>query len=254
MKENNNQGERRQKILQALRNTKELYAIMSVCTRMPYVCCDKETFDDEVFVYFQLEEAKNEGKRLVGEKIPVHIVKIENPQLLSFYMTLYTMGVNGIVVNHGAQDEVLIQLEELIKKPEPENMPKGAVWVDNRELHLTALYMMQEMRKQPNPEMTQEMKENQEEMLAHYSRGSYIMPVKDKKEFPVLKMKNGDMLQPLFTDILEFNKFNNKKQFGLIVIKAEKIPEILAKEAKGVVINPFGVNLPLSVKRQKKEQ
>lgn len=249
-----NRAPEKLKIIQALRNTKELYAIMSVCTKMPYVCCDADTYDDEVFVYFQLEDAQNEGKRLVGEKTPVHIVKIENQRLLSFYMTLYTMGVNCIVVNHGIQKEEHIQLEELIKKPEPENMPRGAVWVENRELHLTALYMMQEMRKQPNPEMTEEMKENQEEMLAHYSRGSYIMPVKDKKEFPILKMKNGDMLQPLFTDILEFNKFNNKKQFGLIVIKAEKIPEILAKEAKGVVINPFGVNLPLSVKRQKKEQ
>lgn len=253
MKENNNQAENNQKILQALRSTKELYAIMSVCTRMPYVCCDSDTYDDEVFVYFQLADAQNEGKRLVEEKIPVHIVKIENKQLLSFYMTLYTMGVNCIVVNHGIQDEIRIQLDELIKKPDSENMPKGAVWVENRELHLTALYMMQEMRRQQEPQITDEMKENQEEMLAHYSRGSYIMAVKDKKEFPILKMKNGDMMQPLFTDVLEFNKFNSKKQFGMFVVKAEKVPEILAKEAKGVVINPFGVNLPLSVKRQKQQ-
>ena len=34
-----------------LRNLEEIYVIMSGVTKMPFVLCDEETFDDEVLVY-----------------------------------------------------------------------------------------------------------------------------------------------------------------------------------------------------------
>ena len=58
----------KQQVLNQLRNAKEIYVIMSLCTRMPYVVCDKETFDDEVLIYFMEEDVKREGKRLVEER------------------------------------------------------------------------------------------------------------------------------------------------------------------------------------------
>ena len=48
-----------------LRQTQELYVIFSACTRAPYVLCDPETFDDEVFVFFDLEKAKKAGRLLL---------------------------------------------------------------------------------------------------------------------------------------------------------------------------------------------
>ena len=41
-----------------LRNLEEIYVIMSGVTKMPFVLCDEETFDDEVLVYYQEESAK----------------------------------------------------------------------------------------------------------------------------------------------------------------------------------------------------
>ena len=35
-----------------LQKAEELYAIMSLCTRMPYVDCDGETDDDQILVFF----------------------------------------------------------------------------------------------------------------------------------------------------------------------------------------------------------
>lgn len=242
--------------LTILKNAKELYVMVSPYTKMPYVTCDAETFDDEVFIYLRIEDAENEKERLAGEKVSVNLVKMENKQFLSCYINLYTMGVNCIVLNRGAEGESRIQLMELVKKPEPDNLPKGSIWVENPELHLTALYFMQEMRRHPEAGMSEELKEIQEEMLAHYNEGSYIIAVKEadgRRDIPILKMKNGDSLQPVFTDVFEFRKFNAKNQFRMLVIKAEKIPEILVQEVKGVVINPFGVNVPLSVMRKKKD-
>ena len=52
----------KQQVLNQLRNAKEIYVIMSLCTRMPYVVCDKETFDDEVLIYFTEEDVKRESR------------------------------------------------------------------------------------------------------------------------------------------------------------------------------------------------
>lgn len=242
--------------LYVLKSAKELYVLVSPHTKMPYVTCNPETFDDEILVYSREEDAEKEKKHLAEKNISVNLIKLENKQFLSCYTNLYTMGVNCIVLNHKAEGEVSVQLNELVKKPDSENLPKGSVWVENPELHLTALYFMQELRRQPEAMMSEELKEIQEEMLAHYQEGSYIIAAKEtdgRREIPILNMKNGDSLQPVFTDVFEFRKFNVNNQFHTLVIGAEKIPEILAPEVKGVVINPFGVNVPLSVTRKKKD-
>lgn len=46
-----------------LRMTEALYVLMSDFTRMPFVECSEENYDDEVFVYFQEEDAKKEAER-----------------------------------------------------------------------------------------------------------------------------------------------------------------------------------------------
>ena len=74
----------KQQVLNQLRNAKEIYVIMSLCTKMPYVVCDKETFDDEVMIYFNEEDIRREGKRLIEEKIPVQIAKVDANQMLHF--------------------------------------------------------------------------------------------------------------------------------------------------------------------------
>ena len=40
-------------VLVNLRNLEEIYVIMSGVTKMPFVLCDEETFDDEVLVYYK---------------------------------------------------------------------------------------------------------------------------------------------------------------------------------------------------------
>ena len=42
----------KQAVLGRLRDTKALYVVVSACTKLPYVVCDPETFDDEVLVFF----------------------------------------------------------------------------------------------------------------------------------------------------------------------------------------------------------
>ena len=238
MKEENKNGQspEKEQLLSSLRNAEEMYVFMSLCTKMPYVLCDEETFDDEVLLYYTEEDAQREGKKLIEQRIPIQIAKIEKKQLLGFFSSLYPMGVNGLLINNNMESEARLQL------------------VENPQLHLTALYFMQEMRRQEKPELTEELKGLQEEILVNYGRGRFIVAVHKENGMPMLKQKNGDAYQPIFTDILEFRKFNKEDQFKTMAIEAKNVPKMLVNEAKGVVINPYGVNLQIPIVRPEEPQ
>lgn len=237
-----------------LRKADAVYMLLSLCTRMPYVVCDPKTYDDEILLYFEEETAKKAAETMLKEKEPVQVVKVEKKDLLVFYVSLMPMGVNCILVNRDTPVEVSIQLDEIIRRKDPED---GKVLVENPQLHLTALYFMQEVRKEQKTELSEEMKELHEEMMVHYQRGKYILPVKENAGTLVMKQKNGQVYQPVFTDIQEYKKFlsvNREEGIKSAVLPAEKITEILAPEAAGVVVNPFGVNLQLQIRRRAQGQ
>lgn len=209
--------------------------------------CDQETFDDKVFLFFDMEDAKKEAVRLLGEKIPVTVAKLENKQLLMFYTSLYTMGVNAFSIKDES-GEHLIQLADFVKRANPGKQPDGKVWVENPSLHLTALYYMQEQRRRPGCETEPAMKEMQEEIASNFTKGTYIVALqKEGKGVPLVKLGEEQLFWPLFTDVLEFQKFNKENSMKPMVIKADKVPQLLPPEAKGIVFNPLGVNMPLTI-------
>lgn len=44
-------------VLKKMREAEAIYVLMSDCTRMPFVVCDPETYDDQVLIFFSEEEA-----------------------------------------------------------------------------------------------------------------------------------------------------------------------------------------------------
>ena len=50
---------------------------MSDCTRMPFVVCDPETYDDEVFIFFSEEDAMRGGQEFLKANNPLKIFNIE---------------------------------------------------------------------------------------------------------------------------------------------------------------------------------
>ena len=217
----------KQETLAALRTPGELYVIMSGATRLPFVFCDEETFDDEIFLYYRADDAKEKAKELQGKRYASAVVKLEDKQLLAFYTSLYTMGVNCLAVNSGTDTEISIQLSDLVIRRKPEELPEGKRPVENPALHLTAIYFMQEMRRQAEPQPTEELNKLQEELLAHYGKGTFVAAVREDGQVPILKQKDGSIYQPLFTDMLEFQKFARGEKMKMAVIPAAKIPEIL---------------------------
>jgi hypothetical protein len=243
----------RESILLKMKENEAVYIIFSTATKCPYVYCDPETFDDEIFVYFTEEEARGKWEELRKELTPVSMVRLENKHFLFFYTSLFTMGINALVVSDGTE-QVVFQLEEIVSRAQPGERKDGTVWVENPQLHLTSLYMMQDVRKN-NGKMKPEHQAMLEEVVAHFAKGKVIQPLrKEGRSIPLLKLPDGDKYQPVFTDILEFQKFNRENQFSPLVVEAVKMPRVLVKDAVGIVINPLGVNVPLKMERKQSHQ
>ena len=110
---------------------------------------------------------------------------------------------------------------------------------------------MQGMRSQAQRRRSEDLKELQEEMRAHYSKGTFVAAFREDGQVPVLKQKDGTVYQPIFTDMLELQKFIGGQKMKTAIIPAAKIPEVMVAEAKGVVINPLGVNVQLQVSKKR---
>ncbi len=236
--------------LEMLRLSKAVYVLLSGCTHLPYVECDAETYDDQILLFYREEEAKRRAKELLEEKILVQVVKVEQKSFLPFYTSLYPMGVNCIVVNDGMPDRIAVQLNELIRRNRPEQLPEGQIWVENPELHLTAIYFIQGLHRNQGQAMTEELTELHEEMLVHFGRGKYIFGVREDKGIPALKGKDGKMYQPLFTDSQEFQKFNGPNGLRAMVVEADKLRNLLPAQSEGVVLNPLGVNVQFKIRKR----
>lgn len=227
----------------------EFFVMMSACTKAPYVVCDPETFDDEVLLFFTEEEARKELSRLTEDKIPVTLAKLNTKQMLLFFTSLYTMGVNALLVFQDGETAI-VQIDEIVKRKSQDQMPDGAVWVENPELHLTALYFGQALRSPSKEDIQSRLAELQEELTAHFKRGKFIFALgREEQGTPLVKLKDGNVYQPVFTDVLEFQRFNRENKFRPVVVEGENLPKVLAKEAKGVLLNMMSVNLPLMVGR-----
>lgn len=160
--------------------------------------------------------------------------------------------MNCMVIGKGTEEEIAIQLGELVRRPEQK---PGEEPIENPELQITAMYFMQKVRSQKELKLTDETKELQEELMAHYQRGRYITAISEDKKMPILNKDDGQVLMPIFTDVQEFLKFQNENRdmkYTMGVVEAARIPEAMGPEVTGVVVNPFGIDLQLNVSRPQK--
>ena len=69
---------------------------------------------------------------------------------------------------------------------------------------------------------------------------------------PYLKDKEGKILQPVFSDVLEFEKFAKGKRLRIAKVPFDKLPNVLIEQAEALVVNPMGFNLVLNRDQLKK--
>ncbi len=246
-----------------LQKADPLYVMISDATRLPFIECDEETYDDEALLFDNQEAAQNIADSLTGKGYLVRSMEVPVNQRLAFFSSLFSMGINALLLNKGTEKSQLIELAEFISRPELPRFsseiaeqlkkdPNIKFHVENPEFHLTAIYYIQKVRNNQAGQWKKEAEELHEEMLAHYREGYYISAKSENGSMPLLRKKDGLVLQPLFTDLQEFAKFqraNKGMKLQNFIVSEKNFLKFLVKEASGIVINPFGISLVLQVKR-----
>lgn len=239
-----------------------LYVLFSNATKNPYIECDPETYDDQVFAFASEAKAKEVMHKYNDEKkIVLGVAKIPNDHILKFIGSLFAFGVNALMFTDDMQ--IRIQLDQLLKKPDIEKLKADKIPRMNPDIQLTAGYFLQEIRRK-DVERTQEEKvrvhQMEEEMAVNLFRMRFIIGIDlsenggklDKEhpnfKLPFVKLQNGDTYVPCFSDLSEFQKFQAKNKalkLSLIAVPYDSLLQF-TKQSKGIVLNPAGFNLILS--------
>lgn len=234
--------------------------IVAYCayTNMPFVVCDPETFNDQVWIFDTEAQLQEFAKPYTEKKILLRGVKYLNKNFLGFFSMLCTIGVNELVFV-GETGKEMIELSDLIRRPDFSKLPKEKQPVENAQLQLTGLYFMQEASRPVPNEQKEQLKELEEELAANLFKAKYIVPIeflegpeseaeklKNRKyRLPILKNKNEDIFQPVFTDPAELAKFNRENKFKALVVPFNNLSKLLIKDSKGFLLNPAGFHIAM---------
>lgn len=231
----------------------QLYVIFGVGTRLPFVTCDEEDFTDQIWTFVEEEKAKHYADvRRENFQDILAVVKVTREQLLQFFSGLYSYGIDVIMFQ---EEERLtkLPLNKLVVQPDFSKLPADKRPFLNPQMQLSGIHFMQEMhRKERN---AQALHEYEEEMAVNIVRSRFLVPHEIEGDAPLadgsniripcVTNKDGQMFQPIFTDLQEMAKFDKERKFRASAIPFQNIQKAMGKEVKGIVINPMSLNIIL---------
>lgn len=184
-------------------------------------------------------------------------MKYEKKDFPRLYGTLYAIGVNSVIWTDGdKQIEVEIQRiasQRDMSKIEPAKRP-----LLNPSLELSGIYFMQELRRPVKQEEHKNIRELEEELIANLRKAEFLIAINAEQEengklhIPYLKNKDDKILQPVFTDVMEFEKFGRGKNLRVAKVTMDKLPGLMIPQASAYVVNPLGFNLILNKEQVEK--
>ena len=250
-------------MIKNLQKLEQFYTITSRSTNLTYAQCDETTFDDQAFLFSQEQDAEEFCGKLNEANYPSIVSKVEKAEIQKFYTGLYLTGINRVAFHNGTGFTYL-PLESIVTLKLPEQNAKTPP-VSNPALQLTGIYFLQELRRpsesSQDPERMKKIRELEQELMADLIRSRFILAlditdVKGKLDLrkpspdlkmPYLKNPAGDILQPVFSDLWEFEKFRGKstRKLQLMTVPFQGLVPAIIQNAKGYALNPSGFNLVL---------
>lgn len=242
-------------MIKKLQKLEQVYVLFAESTRLPFIECDPEDFDDQVYMYADQESAQDAVKAYGERQMPLKTIKLEKKQMLVLLTSIHLLGANMLVF-HDKVSVSKIPLDQLIKM-DPKASENKNIPMSNSSLQLTVVYFIQELRrtgqKKDDMERIKRLQELEEEMTVDLIRSQFILPVNAREDdkgvqIPYVKTPSGDIFQPVFSDVWEFRKFQRgpETKLKMVVVSFEKLLPSLMEQAKGFVLNPGGVNLILT--------
>ena len=232
-----------------IQESDKLFVPYAAATRLPYVVCDEESYNDQVFLFSTEAELKAFAEKEAQKKIALLGMSFEKKTYPALYGNLHAIGVNSVVWMHG-EDKTEIELTDLAPAPDYSKLEPAKRPLLNPSLALSGIYYMQEARKQTSDRAA--LGELQEELLANVVRSEFLLPMtvdpKNPKKIlvPSFKDKDGKMSYLYFSDIIEYQKFVGKQKFLMGKVPFKKIAELPGDNSIRFVLNPLGFNLTLT--------
>jgi hypothetical protein len=247
-------GISKEEAVKELQNRDTVYVAYAQATKLPYVTCDEETYNDQVWIFSSEEGIKQFGQKKAEEKIPLLGMRFEKKAYPRLYGTLYAVGANAVVWVDG-DDQVEVEIGSIARPNDWSKIEEARRPLMNPSLQLSGIYFMQELRKPVKPEERTniaQIRELEEEVMANLRKSEFLMIMDQSKEdpkklnIPYLKNKNGDIIQPVFSDVMELEKFTKGKKFRIAKFPFAKLQDLMIAQAKAFAINPLGINLILN--------
>ena len=208
-------GISKEEAIKELQNRETVFVAYSQATKLPYVKCDEETYNDQAWIFSTEEGIKEFGKKMIEDKIEIDLTDIAKQADMS--------------------------------KIEPAKRP-----LLNPTLELSGIYFMQELRRPVEKDQHGNLRELEEELIVNLKKSEYLVamnvdPEDPKKiNIPYLKNKKEEILQPVFTDVMELEKFTKGQKLRIAKVPFAKLPELLIDKAMAYAVNPLGFNLVLN--------
>ena len=243
--------------IKEIQGRENIFVAYSQTTKLPYVTCGEESFNDQAWFFTEEEAIKEFGKKKIEEKVLLMGMRYEKKDFPKMYGLLFSIGVNTIMWNDGGE-QMEIDLERIVRKPDLSKVEPQKRPLINPTLQLSGIYFMQELRRPVPQEEHKNLRALEEELIANIKKSQFLVAMERSEEepkkinIPYLKNKDGQILQPVFSDIMEFEKFARGKKLRLAKIPFDKLPTILIEQAEALVINPMGFNLILNRDQLKK--
>lgn len=149
---------------------------------------------------------------MLEEKVLLMGMKFTKKDYPRLYGTFYAIGVNTVVWVDG-EDKIEIDLPDIAKQADMSKIEPAKRPLLNPTLELSGIYFMQELRRPVEKDQHGNLRELEEELIVNLKKSEYLVamnvdPEDPKKiNIPYLKNKKEEILQPVFTDVMELEKF-----------------------------------------------
>lgn len=186
-------GISKEEAIKELQTREEIFVAYSQATKLPYVKCDEETFNDQAWIFQQKKESKNSAKN-AGRKVLLMGMKFTKKDYPRLYGTFYAIGVNTVVWVDG-EDKIEIDLPDIAKQADMSKIEPAKRPLLNPTLELSGIYFMQELRRPVEKDQHGNLRELEEELIVNLKKSEYLVamnvdPEDPKKiNIPYLKIK-----------------------------------------------------------------
>ncbi len=241
-----------QEFITKLPTIDQYYVIFCDFTKMPYVECDVETYDDKIYIFLDKKRADEFVESYKEDKMKLHIEIIKRDQIRNFLGVMVGDGVN--MASFRGKEDFDIQLNKIVVRKLKEGAPQP---LENPTLQISMIYFMQAVRTAETEEERQITRQFEEEMMVNIARAKLLLPTKvldetdenGNKRAAIMQLKNenGELYIPLFTDLNEFVKANREEgSFNFTGVDFNMIRSMKLPNMSGFIINPGTIGLLLT--------